>query len=64
MCSYWNGNGGCIANKTKLNLMDIVYEHDQTPLVEGCSCYACKKFTKGYVHHLFNCHELLGMILL
>ena len=45
MCSYWNGNGGCIANKTKLNLMDIVYEHDQTPLMEGCSCYACKKFT-------------------
>ena len=44
--------------------MDIVYEHDQTPLMEGCSYYACKKFTKGYVHHLFNCHELLGMILL
>ena len=50
--------------KSKLNLMDTVYENDKSPLMENCDCYACKHFTKGYLHHLFNCHELLGIILL
>lgn len=61
---YWNGKDGCVENKTKMDVMDVVYEHDKSPLVPGCSCYACQKFTKGYLHHLFNCHELLGIILL
>ena len=47
-----------------MNLVDNVYKDDKSLLVEGCDCYACKRFTKGYIHHLFNCHELLGVILL
>lgn len=53
-----------IIEKSKLNLMDTIYENDKSPLMENCDCYACKHFTKGYLHHLFNCHELLGVILL
>ena len=44
--------------------MDTIYCDDRTPMLEGCDCYACKHFTKGYIHHLFNCHEMLGVILL
>lgn len=47
-----------------MNLMDTIYENDKSPLMENCDCYACKHFTKGYLHHLFNCHEMLGVILL
>lgn len=47
-----------------MNLVDNVYKDDKSLLVEGCDCYACKRFTKGYIHNLFNCHELLGVILL
>ena len=47
-----------------MNVLDTIYKDDKSLLVEGCDCYACKRFTKGYVHHLFNCHEMLGVILL
>lgn len=50
--------------ETKMNVLDTIYKDDKSLLVEGCDCYACKRFTKGYVHHLFNCHEMLGVILL
>ena len=73
-CSYWNGGSVyinrikpirvLIIEKSKLNLMDTIYENDKSPLMDNCDCYACKHFTKGYLHHLFNCHELLGVILL
>ncbi|CBK23137.2 uncharacterized protein [Blastocystis hominis] len=53
-----------IQQETKMNLLDNVYKDDKSLLVEGCDCYACKRFTKGYIHHLFNCHEMLGVILL
>lgn len=47
-----------------MNLMDTAFKDDTSLLVENCSCYTCQHFTKGYVHHLFNCHEMLGVILL
>lgn len=49
---------------SKINCMNTIYEHDRSAVVEGCDCYTCSHFTKGYIHHLFNCHELLGIILL
>jgi queuine tRNA-ribosyltransferase len=27
----------------------------------GCSCYGCMNFTRAYIRHLFNVHEILGM---
>ena len=27
---------------------------DKGPLVKGCKCYACKKHTRAYVHHLLQ----------
>ena len=47
-----------------MNLMDTAFKDDTSLLVENCSCYTCQHFTKGYVHHLFNCHEMLGVFLL
>ena len=47
-----------------LNLWDSIYARDTRPLIEGCSCYACKNHTRAYIHHLLNTHELLAPVLL
>ena len=49
---------------SKISCLNTKYKDDTSAIVEGCDCYSCSHFTKGYIHHLFNCHELLGIILL
>ncbi|XP_067613430.1 queuine tRNA-ribosyltransferase accessory subunit 2 [Eurosta solidaginis] len=39
-------------------------KEDFTPLVSDCSCLACRKHTRAYIHHLYKTNELLGPILL
>ncbi len=31
------------------------------PLMEECPCFTCRTYTRGYIRHLFNTKELLGM---
>ncbi|MBI4340542.1 MAG: tRNA guanosine(34) transglycosylase Tgt [Chloroflexi bacterium] len=33
----------------------------QGPVEEGCDCYTCRRFSVGYLHHLFRAKELLGL---
>lgn len=37
---------------------------DKRPLVEGCSCFACRNHTRAYMHHLLHAHEMLASVLL
>ncbi len=41
-----------------------IYREDDRPLEEGCSCYACRNFTRAYVRHLLNVGEILGLRLI
>jgi len=34
---------------------------EQIPIDETCSCYTCKNFTRGYIRHLLNANETLGL---
>jgi len=34
---------------------------DERPLEEGCTCPACRRFSRGYVRHLLNVGEILGV---
>ncbi len=36
------------------------YALDSRPIEEGCDCYACRNFSRGYVRHLFQVEEMLG----
>jgi len=40
------------------------FKDDFTPIEEGCTCYACKHFTKAYLRHLLNVNEILGLHLM
>ena len=39
------------------------YANDFSPIEEDCDCYACKNFTKAYVHHLLKTYENFGLTL-
>lgn len=40
------------------------YKNDFRPILENCSCYTCRKHTRGYINHLLATKELLAGVLL
>lgn len=47
-----------------IDLNDVRYVSDGTPIQQDCPCYACVHHTKSYVHHLLNVKEMLAQVLL
>jgi queuine tRNA-ribosyltransferase len=41
-----------------------VHARSKQPLEQGCGCYTCQSFTRGYLRHLLMAGEILGMTLL
>lgn len=48
----------------KMNLKNLKYREDFTPLEDTCDCYACKHYTRAYIRHLIIAGEVLGARLL
>ena len=40
------------------------YKNDFGPILQTCSCYTCRKHTRGYINHLLATKELLAGVLL
>ena len=57
-------NGTAMTWKGKLVVRNAPYEADFTPLDDECDCYACKNYTRAYIHHLIKANEILGVRLL
>ncbi|OWZ23903.1 Queuine tRNA-ribosyltransferase domain-containing hypothetical protein [Phytophthora megakarya] len=47
-----------------LHLREKRFATDFGPLMAGCDCFTCQKYTRAYIHHLLNVREMLGDILL
>jgi queuine/archaeosine tRNA-ribosyltransferase len=47
-----------------IDIQDVKYKNDSSPLLQGCLCYACKNHIRAYIHHLAIAKELLCEILL
>ena len=43
-----------------LDLKSREFEHDHSPVVEGCECRLCRDHKRSYIHHLLNVHEMLA----
>ena len=56
--------GSALTWEGRLNLRNARFARDPRPLDEGCSCPACRRFSRAYLRHLVNQQELLGLILL
>jgi len=48
----------------RINLLRSEFARDPQPLDPGCSCYTCRRFTRGYLRHLIQAKEILAATLL
>ncbi len=37
-----------------------MYACDNGPIEKNCNCYACKNYSRAYLHHLFKIHDTLA----
>ena len=48
----WNGT---------MNINNLKFASDPTPIDEHCGCPACRFYSKAYIRHLLKAEEMLGM---
>ena len=44
----------------EVRIKNARFKDDTRPLDANCACYACRNFSRAYLHHLFRCGEILG----
>ncbi|MDK2951746.1 MAG: queuine tRNA-ribosyltransferase [Kosmotogales bacterium] len=57
-------HGTALTNYGKINLKAGKYKFIDKPIDEECNCKVCKKYSIGYIHHLFKRDEIFGKMLL
>ena len=53
-------NGWLYTRYGDVKIRNARYRADLAPLDEGCDCYACRNFSRAYLHHLQRANEILG----
>jgi len=53
--------GTVLTSRGKLVVKNAAYAKDTRPLDPDCDCYACQRFSRAYIRHLFSAGEILGM---
>jgi queuine tRNA-ribosyltransferase len=53
-------NGHLFTSTGVIKIRNAVHRGDTAPLDENCDCYTCQNFSRGYLHHLDKCGEILG----
>ena len=53
-------NGAFFTREGRLDITKRRYMEATGPLDASCDCYACQRFSVGYLWHLFKAKELLG----
>ncbi len=57
-------NASAFTMNGSLRLRNAKHKRDAAPLESDCPCYACRHFSRAYLHHLFIVEEMLGQTLL
>ncbi|WP_027349704.1 tRNA guanosine(34) transglycosylase Tgt [Halotalea alkalilenta] len=53
-------NGHLFTAEGVVKIRNAAHRHSTEPLEADCDCYTCRNFTRGYLHHLDRCGEMLG----
>jgi queuine tRNA-ribosyltransferase len=53
-------NGGLFTRFGDVKIKNARHRADTAPLDASCACYACRHFTRAYLHHLHRTNEILG----
>jgi queuine tRNA-ribosyltransferase len=57
-------NGSAFTPDGPVNIRNAAFRQDPRPLDETCDCETCRTYSRGYLRHLFQAEELLGLRLL
>ena len=52
--------GGAFTSRGKLNIRNAKFASDDKPLDENCGCSICKRYSRGYLRHLYLAKEMLA----
>ncbi|MDE0875523.1 MAG: tRNA guanosine(34) transglycosylase Tgt [Porticoccaceae bacterium] len=53
-------NGHLFTSTGIVKIRNARHRHDTGPLDKDCDCYTCANFSRGYLHHLEKCGEMLS----
>ncbi len=53
-------HGTLMTSEGRINIKKQQYADDFGPLDPKCDCYACRNYSRAYIHHLFRCEEGFG----
>lgn len=53
-------NAHLFTSQGVIKLRNAKHRHSTEPLDPDCDCYTCENFSRGYLHHLDKCKEILG----
>jgi queuine tRNA-ribosyltransferase len=53
-------NGWIFTQWGNLKIRNAKHRNNPRPLDEACGCYACRHFSRAYLHHLDRANEILG----
>ena len=53
-------NGWLFTRWGDVKIRNARYRNDTRPLDASCACYACRNFSRAYLHHLHRANEILG----
>ena len=56
--------GQVFTRRGVLNIKNARHADDPRPLDENCSCPACSKYSRAYLHHVFRAQEMISGMLL
>lgn len=54
-------HGMVITRQGNLAVRNLPFARDFNPIEEGCDCYTCQHFSRGYIRHLLKANEVLGI---
>ena len=57
-------NGTAYTRRGALGIKGGQFKADFRPIEDGCTCFACRQFTRAYLRHLLNVNEILGLRML
>ena len=53
-------HGTLMTSEGRINIHKAKYSEDFSPLDSQCDCYACRNYSRAYIHHLFRSKEGFG----
>jgi len=53
-------NGWLFTRNGDIRIRNARHRNDPAPIDPTCACYACRNFSRGYIHHLQRINEILG----